>query len=84
MTASLARPTQSTVAGSKASATKPTCQPADQVTSRESFNNRGEWITLAHCRNVDPDELFVKGQSSARLWLFAAIARLFCNVAQMR
>ena len=61
MTASLARPAQPVVAGTKASATKPTCQPAEQVTSRESFNNRGEWITLAHCRNVDPEELFVKG-----------------------
>lgn len=52
MTASLARPT---------AVTSITRQVSEQVTNRESFTNRGEWITQAHCRNVDPDELFVKG-----------------------
>ena len=59
MTASLAR-TKVT------SGSKPTCQPAEQITTRESFNNRGEWITQAHCRNVDPDELFVKGAAQRK------------------
>lgn len=31
------------------------------VTSRESFHDRGEWVTQARCREVDPDELFVQG-----------------------
>ena len=59
MTASLARTKVN-------SGSKPTCQPAEQVTTRESFNNRGEWITQAHCRNVDPDELFVKGAAQRK------------------
>ena len=59
MTASLAR-TKVT------SGSKPTCQPAEQITTRESFNNRGEWISQAHCRNVDPDELFVKGAAQRK------------------
>ncbi|CAM2767010.1 WhiB family transcriptional regulator [Corynebacterium falsenii] len=56
MTASLARPTATTSVGAQ-----PTRMPAKQLTHRDSFRNRGEWITEAHCRNVDPDELFVKG-----------------------
>ena len=59
MTASLARTKVN-------SGSKPTCQPAEQITTRESFNNRGEWITQAHCRNVDPDELFVKGAAQRK------------------
>lgn len=58
MTASLARTTTGTAA--------PTRQQAEQVTHRESFNNRGEWITQAHCRNVDPEELFVKGAAQRK------------------
>ena len=32
----------------------------------ESFANRGEWITQAHCRNVDPEELFVRGAAQRK------------------
>lgn len=39
---------------------------AGQVTTRESFTNRGEWITQAHCRNVDPEELFVRGAAQRK------------------
>ncbi|MEJ6550657.1 MULTISPECIES: WhiB family transcriptional regulator [unclassified Corynebacterium] len=39
---------------------------AGQVTTRESFNNRGEWITQAHCRNIDPEELFVRGAAQRK------------------
>lgn len=39
---------------------------AAQITTRESFNNRGEWITQAHCRDVDPEELFVKGAAQRK------------------
>lgn len=41
-------------------------RPAQQVTTRESFANRGEWITQAHCRNVDPEELFVRGAAQRK------------------
>lgn len=41
-------------------------RPAQQVTTRESFNNRGEWITQAHCRNIDPEELFVRGAAQRK------------------
>ncbi|WP_312099180.1 WhiB family transcriptional regulator [Corynebacterium dentalis] len=57
MTASLARPTASA---------HTVCQPSEQVTSRESFNNRGEWVTQAHCRDIDPEELFVKGAAQRK------------------
>ncbi|HCT14096.1 MAG TPA: WhiB family transcriptional regulator [Corynebacterium nuruki] len=39
---------------------------ADQLTTRESFTHRGEWITQAHCRNVDPEELFVRGAAQRK------------------
>lgn len=39
---------------------------ARQVTTRESFTNRGEWITQAHCRNIDPEELFVRGAAQRK------------------
>lgn len=39
---------------------------AQQVTTRESFSNRGEWVTQAHCRNVDPEELFVRGAAQRK------------------
>lgn len=39
---------------------------AGQLTTRESFNNRGEWITQAHCRNIDPEELFVRGAAQRK------------------
>ncbi|RAV33297.1 WhiB family transcriptional regulator [Corynebacterium heidelbergense] len=55
MTASLARP-----------AAAPTTLHVNQVTSRESFANRGDWITRAHCRNVNPDELFVRGAAQRK------------------
>ena len=57
MTASLARPTASA---------HTVCQPSEQVTSRESFNNRGDWVTQAHCRDIDPEELFVKGAAQRK------------------
>lgn len=41
-------------------------RPAQQVTTRESFTNRGEWITQAHCRNIDPEELFVRGAAQRK------------------
>lgn len=63
MTASLARPTA--LAQPQAPA-QPTRQLSEQVTSRESFNNRGEWITQAHCRDIDPEELFVKGAAQRK------------------
>lgn len=47
-------------------AAKPVRQTVKQLTSRESFKNRGEWITHAHCRNVDPEELFVKGAAQRK------------------
>ena len=59
MTASLARPRGSAQAQQAAGVATPfDLQP---VTSRESFNNRGEWITQARCREVEPDALFVQG-----------------------
>ena len=57
MTASLAQ---------NQTAREPLRLSVDQVTSRESFNNRGEWVTLAHCRNVEPEELFVKGAAQRK------------------
>ncbi|WP_311489023.1 WhiB family transcriptional regulator [uncultured Corynebacterium sp.] len=47
-------------------AAKPVRQTVKQLTTRESFKNRGEWITHAHCRNVDPEELFVKGAAQRK------------------
>lgn len=59
MTASLTRSTGSAKAQQTAGANA--LRDLQPVTSRESFNNRGEWITQARCREVDPDELFVQG-----------------------
>ncbi|RRO94651.1 WhiB family transcriptional regulator [Corynebacterium bovis] len=56
MTASLARTDGSGVIRRK----------VDQVTDRGSFANRGEWVTQAHCRTVDPDELFVRGAAQRK------------------
>ncbi|MBC2682402.1 WhiB family transcriptional regulator [Corynebacterium anserum] len=58
MTASLARPTTQAVTTTR--------QKPEQVTHRESFSNRGEWIAKAHCRTVDPEELFVKGAAQRK------------------
>lgn len=57
MTASLTRPE---------ALTRPLRLPSEQLTSRESFNNRGEWIMQADCRDIDPDELFVKGAAQRK------------------
>lgn len=46
--------------------TDATCRTTQHVTTRESFNNRGEWITQAHCRNIDPEELFVRGAAQRK------------------
>src|SRR5699024_6016580 len=47
-------------------AATPVRQTVKQLTTRESFKNRGEWITHAHCRSVDPEELFVKGAAQRK------------------
>lgn len=43
----------------------------------ESFRDRGEWITYAKCRDIDPDELFVRGAAQRQ----AAVICRHCPVA---
>ena len=57
-------------------------QTVKQLTTRESFKNRGEWITHAHCRSVDPEE-FCAGCSAAQAVAIAVTALPFCSAAPM-
>lgn len=43
----------------------------------ESFHNRQEWVPLAKCRDIDPDELFVRGAAQRQ----AAVICRHCPVA---
>ena len=42
----------------------------------ESFRDRQEWVTRAKCRDIDPDELFVRGAAQRK----AAVICRHCPV----
>ncbi len=57
-----------------------TARVADLVEEREaaadSFRDRQEWVTRAKCRDIDPDELFVRGAAQRQ----AAVICRHCPV----
>lgn len=66
MTASITRPQSSNPYGDK--------EP--NVPNAQSFHDRQEWVTQAHCREVDPEELFVRGAAQRQ----AAVICRHCPV----
>ena len=55
--------------------------PADALVEErnaelESFRDRQEWVTRAKCRDIDPDELFVRGAAQRK----AAVICRHCPV----
>ena len=56
-------------------------QRVQVLTDPETFTQRGQWITHAKCRDIDPDELFVRGAAQRKA---AAICRHCPVVLQCR
>lgn len=48
----------------------------EQNAELESFRDRQEWVTRAKCRDIDPDELFVRGAAQRK----AAVICRHCPV----
>ncbi|MEJ5918922.1 MULTISPECIES: WhiB family transcriptional regulator [unclassified Corynebacterium] len=48
----------------------------ERVLGPESFRDRQEWVTQAKCRDIDPDELFVRGAAQRQ----AAVICRHCPV----
>ncbi|WP_296106308.1 WhiB family transcriptional regulator [uncultured Corynebacterium sp.] len=78
MTASLTRPADTSLATTKDGRIQ---QKVDSLTDPSSFVERGQWITHAKCRDIDPEELFVKGSKQRQA---AAICRHCPVVLQCR
>ena len=68
MTATISQPTT----GMQRTATAPV-----RELGPESFHNRHEWVPQAKCRDIDPDELFVRGAAQRQ----AAVICRHCPVA---